>query len=355
MEIHQLLPNLSYGDAISNQAIALKRLLHSWGHTSEIFTQYIHPKVANECQHFSRYKPSAETITIYHHSIGSEVSRVFTRAAGKRMMIYHNITPAHFFAPYAPKTYKLTKQGRESLGEYRDCVDMVLGDSAYNCEELSELGYRNPRVFPILVDFTDFQTTTPSAVTMGRFDDGWTNLLFVGRIAPNKCQEDVIRTFAHYNRFIDRKSRLFLVGNHSDMDAYLMTLKEVARSCGVEDQVFFTGHTTFPELVAYYRLADAFLCMSEHEGFCVPLLEAMFHDVPILAYNTTGVPYTLGDAGVLLTRKDTAVAAEMLHLLIADAPLRQRVIQKQRERLADFGAEPISALFKAYLEELIAK
>jgi glycosyltransferase involved in cell wall biosynthesis len=354
MEIHQLLPGFSYGDAISNHALALQRLLHSWGFASDIFALRVHEKLADRCRAFGDFEPRAGGVTIYHYSIGSEeLTSAFLASPGQRLLIYHNITPPHFFSAYSDLGYRETREGREVLGAFRGAVDMVLADSAYNCRELAELGFHNPRELPILVDFRRFKTTPPCPLTLRQFEDGWTNFLFVGRIVPNKRHDDVLRTFVHYNRYIDRRSRLFLVGPTVGMEDYCADLQQLARYHRVEDHVVFAGHVRFRELVAYYTLADVFLCMSEHEGFCVPLLEAMYHDIPILAFDAAAVPHTLGQAGVLVRQKDFARIAEMAHLLVSDRPLRARVVRRQRERLADFRPERVAARFRAYIEELV--
>jgi glycosyltransferase involved in cell wall biosynthesis len=137
------------------------------------------------------------------------------------------------------------------------------------------------------------------------------------------------------------------------MTDYLADLQQLARVLEIEDHVYVPGHVRFRELVAYYTVADLFLCLSEHEGFCAPLVEAMYHDIPILAYATTAIPYTLGQAGVLVHEKNFGQIAEMAHLLSTDRALRDRVVACQRARLADFRPRPIAGRFRAYLAELL--
>ncbi len=352
MRIHQLLPNLGYGDAISNHAIGLQSLLREWGHESEIHAQYIDPKMASRCQVHSALRTDKDTITIYHHSIGSEqLTRQYQQLKGRRVMIYHNITPHHFFAPYSTKHHELTKHGRESLPQLRDSVDLLLADSAYNGAELEALGYPKAHVLPILIDFDSFDRTPPAP--SGKRAAEQVNFLFVGRISPNKRQEDLIRVFAWYQRFINRNARLYLVGDHSGSESYLQELREVVASLELDQQVIFTGRTTFAELIHYYQTADLFCCMSEHEGFCVPLLEAMHHGVPVIAYASSAVPETLGDAGVLVTRKDVPLIAEMANLLLTDATLRKQIVDGQHARLKYFRRENVAALFKSYIGQLL--
>jgi glycosyltransferase involved in cell wall biosynthesis len=209
-------------------------------------------------------------------------------------------------------------------------------------------------VLPVLVELESFASQAPCPATLQRLDDGWINFIFVGRLAPHKRQEDVIRAFAWYNRDINRRSRLLLVGTAGGLERYVFHLDEVVKSLEMEEHVVFVGHASFAELVAYYHRADVFLCMSEHEGFCVPLLESMYHRVPIIAYAAAGVPDTLGGAGILVNEKDYPVTAEMADLLVEDEELRNRVLDRQELRLADFAPAVIAERFKRYVEELMA-
>ena len=186
---------------------------------------------------------------------------------------------------------------------------------------------------------------------MRRFGDGRTNIIFVGRIAPNKRQEDVIRAFYFYKQ-LDPDARLILAGSQTGFENYADRLRDYADKLGLRD-VLFTGHVSFPELLAYYRTATAFLCMSEHEGFCVPLVESMYFNVPIAARKAAAVPDTLGGSGLLLEDNDPLVAAKAVERLVRDKKLRDDVIQDQRRRLADFSYSRIKALFTEQLRDFI--
>jgi glycosyltransferase involved in cell wall biosynthesis len=353
MEIHQFLPGFHYGDAISNEALALRRLLRSWGHSSRIYCVTCQDKVALDCHHYSAYQHHDDAISIYHYSIGcEELTQLFRNSPGKRILIYHNITPHEFFEPYNPFAYQACRAGRAELASLHDATDVALGDSAFNCRELAWLGFSKPQILPIAIDFARFDVTEPCPAILSRYADDWTNFIFVGRISPNKRPDDVIRAFAHYQRRIKRRSRLFLVGCWGGFENYLAELHDLVDASGLADHVVFSGHVRFRELVAYYKLAHLFLCMSEHEGFCVPLLEALHYDIPVLAYQAAAVPDTLGDAGILVSKKDFSVIAEMAHLLVSDQNLRDRVIRRQGQRLADFRPEPIARQLKGILEEI---
>jgi glycosyltransferase involved in cell wall biosynthesis len=354
MEIHQLLPNFVPGDAISNHARALRRLLRSWGYGSEIYAHYAHAEVSHDCRPLDELPANARAVVYHYSTTSAEASQAFLGAQGKRALLYHNMTPSYFYAPYCESTYRLLREGRANLGQFRAVVDLTLGVSPYNCAELAAAGYAGPRVLPVLVELEPFACQAPCPATLQRLEDSWTNFLFVGRLAPHKRQEDVIRAFAWYNRDINRRSRLLLVGTAGGLERYLFHLHEVVKSVEMEEHVVFAGYASLAELVAYYRLAHVFLCMSEHEGFCVPLLEAMYNRVPIIAYAAAGVPDTLGGAGILVNEKDYPLIAEMAYLLTADPELRSRVIRRQEVRLANFAPASIALQFKRYVEELVA-
>jgi glycosyltransferase involved in cell wall biosynthesis len=355
MEIHQLLPNFVPGDAIGNHARALRKLLRSWGFCSQIYAHYAHPELAGDCKPLHELSANAKSAVIYHLStLAPQAGQALAAFKGKRAIIYHNITPAYFYAPYCPAIYRLLREARANLGQLRSLADMTLGVSAYNCEELAAAGYTNPRRLPLLLDFEVFDEQPAASANVRRLEDGWMNFLFVGRLAPHKRQEDVIRAFAWYNRFVNRRSRLLLVGTAGGLERYLQHLVDVVKSLDMEEHVVFVGHASPAALARYYRLAQVFVCMSEHEGFCVPLLESMHHQVPVIAYAAAAVPETLGNAGVLVHEKDYPMIAETAHLLIEEETLSRQVIARQRERLGDFAPAAIASQFKRYVEELTA-
>jgi glycosyltransferase involved in cell wall biosynthesis len=354
MEIHQLLPGYQYGDAISNHAAGLRTLLRAWGYRSEIFSQYIGPAVEHDCFRMKDFRGRDGALTIYHYSIGAaEMTDLFLSAPGKRMLVYHNITPHHYFSGLDEEEFQKTKEGRDALVDLRGSADMVLADSQFNCDELAEIGFSNPRLLPILVDIAGFDAAQACARTLDRLRDGWTNLLFVGRLAPNKRQDDVIRVFAHYNEFINRRSRLLLVGSDAKQ-GYAAQLRGMVRQFGLGDYVEFPGHVRLAELKAYYQAAEVFICMSEHEGFCVPFLEAFHHGVPVVAYKAAAVPGTLGGAGILVGERNFSTVAELVNLLVTDDKLRTLVIRGQHRRLSSFEPRLVGEQFRAYLSEVIA-
>src|SRR3989440_1581739 len=248
---------------------------------------------------------------------------------GPKCLIYHNITPAEFFLPYRPEFAAILAQGRADLCQLAGHFPVSCGDSAYNALELAEAGFHEPGVLPIAVN-PDKWSASPDTRLMDVLQDGRTNLLFVGRFAPNKKQDDLIVAFSHYLA-LDPDARLILVGKPEEADPYVTHLRQIVSSQGLEESVLFTGSVTDPQLAAYYRTAHLFWSMSEHEGFCVPLIEAMWFDVPILAFKSSAVPQTLGHAALMFTAKnDLAAVAALARILVADSGLREKMIRTQR-------------------------
>lgn len=356
MKIIQMLPSLAFGDAVSNDALAIRDVLSQLGYETRIYAENIQYKLQGHARAYRRMERTRKSdVVLYHHSIGTDMAFDFEKLSCRKVMIYHNITPPEFFDGYDNRSKRLMVYGQATTKCLADKVDYCLADSEYNKQELRAMGYTCPiDVRPVFIPLLDYEKK-PSKKILERYQgDGYTNILFVGRISPNKKQEDVIRAFYYYKRNINRKSRLILVGNSAGMEKYSYKLKNYVDELKLAD-VIFTGSIPFDEILAYYHLADLFLCMSEHEGFCVPLVEAMYFDVPILAYESSAVPYTLGDAGVLLKEKDPILAGELMHRILSNEALRQQILQKQRARLKDFSFEAVRALFEkqmgAFLKE----
>lgn len=356
MRIIQLLPTLSFGDAIGNDTIALDGAMKAMGFNSEIYAENIDkrlPKdIAQKTEKLRGLKN--DDIIIYHKSTGTELTFKLDSFNCRRMMVYHNITPPEFFRDYSATATQLTEYGYDGVKYLRDKVEYCLADSGYNRNELLKMGYTCPiDVRPILIKFEDYRQT-PDAETVAKYRDGKKNLVFVGRIAPNKRQENVIRAFYQYRK-LNPDSRLILVGSYLGMENYYQRLVKYAKALGIEDDVVFTGHIKFSEILAFYHVADAFVCMSEHEGFCVPLVEAMFFNVPVIAYDTSAISDTLGGSGVLLDSNDPVFTAHVINRVLTDEKLRESIVEGQKKRLEDFSYERIKDIFEKQLKGFINK
>ena len=356
MRIIQLLPVLAYGDAIGNDALAIHRVISRMGYETEIcYTDHMDSRLpADAARPFSgagELKP--DDILLYHMCTGAPINFELPKYGGKKVMIYHNITPPAFFHDINPEVEKIQQYACEGIRFLSDKVDRCIADSEYNRKDLLEAGYTCPiDVCPIVIPYTDYDAEPDEAVMKRMRADGVRNLLFVGRIAPNKRQEDVIRAFARYCSRYEAKSRLILIGSAGGMENYLAALKEYCRQLGLGDKVVFPGHIRFAEILAYYRTADAFICMSEHEGFCVPLIEAMYFSVPIVAYSAAAVPETLGEGGLLLDSKDPGVAAAAIRRIFRDEALRAHIRKGQEETLERFSPQRAEAQMAACIRKI---
>jgi glycosyltransferase involved in cell wall biosynthesis len=272
---------------------------------------------------------------------------------GGRILQYHNVTPAAFFAPYDPALFRLASLGRQELASLAGRVDLALGDSAYNRKELDALGFARTGVFPIAVDTSRITARAGRPALDEILDDGLVNFLFVGRIAPNKMIEDHIRLAEVYKRYVDAYYRFIFVGRYDVVPKYYSMIRALMSEYRLlNDRFVFTGPVPDEELAVYYRHAAVYISLSEHEGFCVPLVEAMAADVPILAYSAAAVPDTLGGAGVQFAPKDLEVAAELLGSLAFDDDVRASVIAGQRRRLAAFADDRIRAELETVIHQL---
>jgi glycosyltransferase involved in cell wall biosynthesis len=352
--IHQLLASVTVGDAISDEAFEIRHLLRRAGFESEIFCDRIHPKLMDEVYHFEDYMEISgpEELFILHYSIGTDVSKLAYHIPDRKILIYHNITPWQYVVGLHDSLPRQLFEGRKELATFADRTVLALGDSEYNRRELEELGFHVTGVMPIPVNFERFDGVRPDPVTLKAFSDHRINILFVGRVIPNKKLEDVILTYAHYKKFVSHDSRLIFVGEYGSFPSYRKLLAQLVAEIDLPE-VVFTGHVTFPQLVAFYKIADVFLCMSEHEGFCVPLLEAMHFDVPVIAYDVGPIPDTMGGAGVLVKRKNYAEIAEMIDLLARDEFMRKRIIAGQRARLKKFRRIPYDKILLGHVERAL--
>jgi len=356
MRIVQLLPTLSFGDAIGNDTIALRGAIRDMGFDTDIYAENIDKRLpAGSGQSIEKLKGlKSDDIILYHKSTGTDLTFKIDNFKCRRIMVYHNITPPEFFRPYSTAATALTEYGYKGVEFLRDKVEYCLADSGYNRGELLKMGYKCPiDVRPILIRFEDYKQV-PDEETLKKYKDSKTNLVFVGRIAPNKKQEDVIRAFYCYKR-INPESRLILVGSYSGMENYYNRLVKYAAALGLSDDVVFTGHIKFSAILAFYRAADVFVCMSQHEGFCVPLVEAMFFDVPIVAYDTSAISDTLGGSGFLIDDNDPVFTAAVIDRIVRDKALREEIISGQRRRLEDFSYEHIRDIFDKQLRDFISR
>ena len=353
MIVNQWVPAAHQGDAIGDSARRVRDLLRTMGHESELYALTVDDDLRHDVRPFSDAAANTGHITIFHYALPSPMTAAFASLPSGRVLQYHNVTPASYFAPYDPALFRLAMLGRDELKTLAGRVDLALGDSEYNRRELETLGFDRTGVFPIAVDTARITQPAQRPALDKILDDGLVNFLFVGRIAPNKKIEDHIRLAEHYKRYVDTYYRFIFVGRFDVVPRYYSMIRALmAEYRFLNDRFVFTGPIPDEELAVYYRHAAVYVSLSEHEGFCVPLVEAMAADVPVLAYAAAAVPDTLGGAGVQFAPKDLEVAAELLGALAFDDGLRAKVIAGQRRRLADFGDARVTRELTALLHTL---
>jgi len=339
MIVNQWVPAAHQGDAIGDSARRVRGLLRGLGHESEIYAMTMDDDLRGDVREWTDPAAKRGDLTILHFAMISPMTAAFAQLPRGRVLQYHNVTPAHFFAPYDANIFRLCALSREDLRTLVGHTDIALGDSEYNRQELEDLGFTNTGVFPIAIDTEKIVKAARVPTLEHMLTDGpLLNFLFVGRIAPNKKIEDHIRMAEHYKRYVDTAYRFIFVGKTDGIPRYYSMIRQLIHEYEMpRDRFIFTGPVTEEDLATYYRTAHVYISLSEHEGFCVPLLEAMSADVPVLAYSSTAVPDTLGGAGVQFAPKDLEYAAELLGELAYNDTLRAQVIAGQRARLNDFG------------------
>jgi glycosyltransferase involved in cell wall biosynthesis len=353
VRIDQWVPALHRGDAIGDSARLMRDAFRRWGHAADVYALELDRDLEGDGRSWAEWRPGgADDVVILHYALPSSLTSALRRHRGRRVLLHHNITPPEFFLGYDPEMARICAIGREEWKQLRGEVDLALADSEFNRRELEAAGFGRTGVLPILLDFRRY-AEPPAPALEAMLRDGRTNVLFVGRVTPNKRQEDLVRFAAYWKRFISPDLRLVLVGKLPRRRAYLDALQTFVQEEGFTPwEVVLTGHVSHAELLACYRAAALFVSMSEHEGFGVPLVEAMLMRVPILAYATTAVADTLGEAGVRFTEKSYAEMAEVGHLLTTDAALRAAVLAGQDERLHAFAPESVEARLRAHLQSL---
>jgi glycosyltransferase involved in cell wall biosynthesis len=337
---HQFSPTMAYGDAVSNDAFELQRLLWSWQVRSDLFAEDAKPRVRAFVRQFPELLKlrRRDSALLIHLAMGNAAYDELLDLPLRKVLVYHNITPAEYFAGLNPSHEEWARRGREQLARLARVCELGIGDSEYNRKELEAAGFARTSVVPILVDWSGFDVEPDADVERRLARER--AILFVGQLAPQKAPHDLIAGFARY-RESDGDARLYLVGSTADSGAYLERLRSDVARLGLQDAVTFAGAVSMPELVAYYRGAKAFATMSDHEGFCVPLLEAMRFELPVVANAGGAIPDTLGRAGIVLERKTPDDVAGALERALGDTRLRGELAAAARERLAEFSRERV--------------
>jgi glycosyltransferase involved in cell wall biosynthesis len=352
--VHQVLATLGYGDAIGHEVLGIQEVLRGAGFDSEIFVETADRRLEHLTTDYREMVGAIgpDDVVIHHFSIGSRASRTAYALPGRMILVYHNITPPEYFLGVHKDLVKLCFRGRRELTAYISRSALALGDSEYNRQELEALGFPRTGVLPVVPGFAHLNLP-PNTMTADRFDDGWTNVVFVGRVIPNKKFEDVIRAFHVYRTRHNPRSRLLLVGSYSGFEKYLAMLHGLVARLGTPD-VHFLGHVANEELTALYDVADLFLCASEHEGFCVPIIESFYKGVPVLAFAATAVPATMDGGGVLYDTKDPFEVARVMAAMLDSMPIEDAVIASQDAALDRLLAKDFDGTLRRFVEQVRA-
>ncbi len=357
MRVDQYLPGFAPFDAIGSHTLMARRVLREAGYESDIWAEHILAPLGSEARpyHEDTHRAGEGRLIIFHTSTSSPMSTwIKARAEAGELVLgdYHNITPGKYFERWEPAIANVMHAARKELAMLAPWMAMSFADSAYNEAELRDAGYDNTLVCPILVDLEDYHRPADPATLerlRRRRERTGANWLFVGRLAPNKCQHDVIGAFAAYHKFFDGKARLTLVGGGTSPH-YMRELQLLVSDLDLEGSVDLLQGLGEAELLAHWSVADVFVCLSEHEGFSVPTLEAMELGVPVVAFNAGAVPETLGGAGIVVDDKDPLVVAAAVDEVCRQGPLRDRMITAGRERAADFDLAKTSKILLAGIE-----
>ena len=355
MQIHQLVPALHDGDAIGDSAREMRDYIRSKGIASDIYAYTIDEAISSEAIDFNSSQPQVTSadVLILHFALPSGMTEFLKRSAARKAIVYHNITPSFYWLQYDKSLVHLAHAGRQELESLAPFIDRGAADSEYNRQEIEQLSFRNTCVVPIYVKQERYHSA-PSQYVTQQMKDGTFNMLFVGRVAPNKKLEDVIKLYFFYKKLYNPLSRVIFVGKTNVTPAYFSGLKHLGiRLSFMPEDVIFTGHVDWSELVAYYKSSQVFVSMSEHEGFCVPLVEAMICETPILAYSSTAIPYTLGEAGVQFQEKDFEKLAGICYRIQTDSAFRESILQTQRKQLQKYSKAEIEKSVDQFLAPLI--
>ncbi len=349
---HQLVHTLSYGDAISTEVLAMQRALRGLGHASEIYAIGEHPQMRGRSRPYKEVLDQQGADLILHYSLGSPLNELYAAwSRGRRILVYHNITPASWYNGINRRVALDIERGLLELPEICASSDVIWADSPFNAAELGTLGFA-AEVLELPIDPQRWDLPRNEGVFNIVRGMQELHLLHVGRLAPNKCIEDIIKSFYFLYTHITKKSRLWLVGIDTDTELYSFSLRDLTQRLGIEHAVEFRGCMADEEVRAMYEACSVYLCMSEHEGFCLPIIEAMHFGLPVIGYGAGAVPDTIGAGGVIVREKRYAEMAQLMYELAKPGEFRSKVIEAGRQRVQDFSYERFTARLAELLHTL---
>ncbi len=344
-QIHQLVHTLSYGDAISSEVLTVQRILKEKGFDSEIFAINTHTRYKGLTKNYKLLDENTNAKVILHYSIGSDLNKVYLNLKNaEKFLIYHNITPKKFFDGINFRVAQNIEDGLKELPFLCKNSDMVISDSPFNAMDLFSMGIKS-KVLPLPFDDRKWDIQENEGIRYILRKGNPINILHVGRLAKNKCVEDIIKSFFYLHSKIEKNSKLYLVGIDTDTEIYSFMLKDLISQLNLEDSIYFCGSVADTELKAFYKNSSTYICLSEHEGFCVPILEAMNFSLPVVSFDATALKDTVGDGGILINEKDHVKIAELLYKVSTDKKIKNEMIVAGKKRVEEFSIKNFSKKF----------
>jgi len=349
--IHQFVHTLSYGDAISSEVLALRRCFRELGLKSEIYCINVHPRYKGEAHDYRDFvgengSDFPDTV-ILHYSLGSPLNDLYmSLTKATRSLIYHNLTPPHWFEGINPRIVADIKRGQEELPNLCRNTHNLIADSHFNAGELKELGF-SASVLELMIDPARWDVPANPGIAALLKDNPGIHLLHIGRFAPNKKIEDILKTFYFLHHHINKNSRLWLAGIDIDTELYSFAIKRLADELRLSHAITFAGCLDDTEIRSLYENATVYICMSEHEGFCLPVIEAMHFGLPVIAYDGSALTDTVGRGGIFVKEKRHPEIAELINNIATNQEFRSVLVAKGKERVSEL-------LFDGFKERVVA-
>jgi L-malate glycosyltransferase len=341
--VHQILSGAGPVDAVTTQALVYRGLFGEWGFAGGDYAVSIDPRIASRVRPLKSFAPGVDDVLVIHYSAYAPKLRAVLDLPNPKLLVYHNVTPARWFWDYEPTIAVHCSLGRRQLPDFAKGVDLAAGVSQFNADELAAAGATRTAVIPIVF-------SPPDVGPVDQPPGGPPTILFVGRLTPHKRQDELIGAFSLYRRHRSPQARLVLVGEGLT-PRYAASLVDLADRLA-PGAVTFRSQISRDELWGCYQEASAFVCLSEHEGFCIPLLEAFHFDVPVIARPSGGVVEVAGDAAVITDDRDLALIAELIHLVVTDGELRTELARRGHARLADYAAAEVAVKLREAIDEV---
>ena len=348
MEVHQLVSSIAVGDAVSNAALSLQSLLRKEGFKSEIFAEQVDSEYTERCLHLGNYPfiDSPENILIAHYSIASMGMVTLPFFKARKILFYHNVTPYEYWLNINPLAAFHCLRGKSDLAEIIPFVHYGVAFSEFSLQDLRKRGLQRTAWLPLQINVDRLQLPA-DPVTLQAFGGKEKKVLVVGRIAPNKKVEDAIQIGS-----LLRNVKLIIVGTSRDALPYYLAVREAAKE--QKTKCDFLGLITQEDLNALYRIADALLVVSEHEGFCVPILEAFHFKVPVVAYAAGAVPETANGGALLFDDKKPEIVAALIQKVLSDKELRNSLQRAGEQALQKHLEFPVRDELMKIIDEVSA-